>query len=114
MPFWDQNRDVGLVIKICDNFRPPIIENIPKGYIELMQKCWDSDPNKRPATIDIFETLKNVEEYEKENPTEIIKSLDIGPIITNDLGKSQPLSKIVKSAESIRNLESQSISTLGK
>ena len=47
---------------------------------------------------------------EKENPTEIIKSLDIGPIITNDLGKSQPLSKIVKYAKSIISSKSQSIS----
>src|SRR5688500_4180200 len=44
MPFWDQNIDnVELNIKICRNFRPPIIKNAPKGYIELMQECWDSD-----------------------------------------------------------------------
>src|SRR6266540_70130 len=34
-------------------FRPPIIKNAPKSYIELMQKCWDSDPNKMPTAFDI-------------------------------------------------------------
>ena len=54
-----------------------------------MQECWDSDPNKRPTTFDIHKKLINMEKVEKEDPTEIIKSLDIGPIITitNDLSK---------------------------
>src|SRR3989337_377576 len=73
MPFWDQNNDIELIIKICKNFRPPIIRNAPKGYVELMQKCWDSDPNKRPTTVYILDTLINMVEIEKENPTGIIK-----------------------------------------
>ena len=115
IPFWDQNNDIELIVKICKNFRPPIIKNTPKGYTELMQKCWDSSPNKRPTSLDILEGLLNIERVEKENPTEIIKSLDIGSIRINDLGKSKPLSKIINSTESIRSSESQSIaSTLGK
>ncbi|CAI2186588.1 2407_t:CDS:2, partial [Funneliformis geosporum] len=46
-PFWHQNFDIDLIINICDGIRPPIITNAPEGYIELMQNCWDSDPNKR-------------------------------------------------------------------
>ncbi len=61
MPFWDQNDDIELIIKICRNFRPPIIKNAPKGYIELMQKCWDSDPNKMPTAFNIREKLINIE-----------------------------------------------------
>src|ERR1043166_5665996 len=82
MPFWDQNNDVELTIKICKNFRPPIIKNTPKGYAELMEKCWDSDPNKRPTASVIIENLTNIMRAEEENPTEIIKSLDIGPMVT--------------------------------
>ncbi len=87
---------MGLIIKICENFRPPIIENTPKGYIELMQEYWDSDQNKRPTTLDIYKALTNMEKVEEENPTEIIKSLDIGPLVTNNSDKSKPLSSIGK------------------
>ena len=115
MPFWDQNNDIELIIKICKDFRPPIIENTPKGYIELMQECWDSNPNKRPTTFYILEKLFNIMSVEEENPTKIIKSSNIGPIITNISDKSRPLSKIIEHAESIRSSASQSIaSTLGK
>ena len=111
-PFWDQNNDEELIIRICKNFHPPIINDTPKGYTELMQKCWDSDPNKRPTIFYIFNKLSNIAEDEEESPTKIIKSLDIEPILTNDLDKSQPLNKIINSAGSSKN---QFItSTLGK
>ncbi|RGB26469.1 kinase-like domain-containing protein, partial [Rhizophagus diaphanus] len=48
-PFWDEIHDLELIIKICDGLRPPIVTNAPKGYIELMKECWNSDPNKRPT-----------------------------------------------------------------
>ncbi len=88
IPFWDQNDNIEFTIKICENFRPPINKNTPKGYNELMQKCWDSDPNKRPTTFDILEKLINIKRVEEENPTEIIKALNIGLIITNSSNKS--------------------------
>src|ERR1043165_1766479 len=61
-PFWNQDeKDNMLIYNICNyDFRPPIIKNAPKGYNELMQKCWDSNPNKRPATINIFKELVNI------------------------------------------------------
>src|SRR6266498_1289029 len=49
MPFWDKIQDTELVIEICDGLRPPTaIVHAPEGYVELMQECWNSDPNKRP------------------------------------------------------------------
>src|SRR5688500_9340470 len=83
MPFWDQKNDIGLIVNICKNIRPPIIKNTPKGYIELMQECWNPDPNKRPTASNIYEELININSIELENPTEIVKSSDIGPIIAN-------------------------------
>ncbi|POG63962.1 kinase-like domain-containing protein [Rhizophagus irregularis DAOM 181602=DAOM 197198] len=113
-PFWDRNHDTDLIIEICDGFRPPIVTNAPEDYIELMQSCWHPDPNKRPIAEDLFLTfyngkLNNVNERNK--PTQIIETSDIGPI-TNKPGaiyKSRPLSAMIRSAESTRSLRSQNI-----
>ncbi|CAI2173246.1 1363_t:CDS:2 [Funneliformis geosporum] len=54
-PFWDRAHDTELIIDICDGLRPPTGDIVaPEGYIELMKECWDSDPNKRPATGNIY------------------------------------------------------------
>ncbi|GES81057.1 kinase-like domain-containing protein [Rhizophagus clarus] len=41
-------------LNICNGIRPEISENeIPKFYIDLMKKCWDSNPENRPITSEI-------------------------------------------------------------
>src|SRR4051794_13618449 len=114
-PFWDQNHNSALIIEICDGFRPPIVTNAPKDYIELMQVWWYSDPNKRPSASNIYERVVNIHTNESskiyKNPTQIVNSPDIGPTVTNNQGaiyKSRLLSTMIKSAESISNLKSKS------
>ncbi|CAB4477229.1 unnamed protein product [Rhizophagus irregularis] len=63
--------------------------NAPKGYIELMQECWNSDPDKRPEADNINNRLCIMLNEEVSNPTEIVKSTDIAPI---DNPKSKQLS----------------------
>ncbi len=80
-------------------------------------KCWDFDPNKRSTAAIIKKKLINICDFEyiNNNLTEIIKSPDIGPIVTNNTGEiysSRLLSGVIKSAMTIRGLRSQSI-TLG-
>jgi len=41
------------------NERPEIIENTPPCYMNLMKKCWDSDPSKRPTIKIIEDTISN-------------------------------------------------------
>ncbi|RGB40401.1 kinase-like domain-containing protein [Rhizophagus diaphanus] len=116
-PFWNRNHDTELILEIFDGLRPPIVTNAPKGYIELMKECWDSDPNKRPTADDIYKRVENMQLEEsrnrnKKNPTEIIKSSDIGPVTTNNPGaiyRSRPLSGMINSAMSLRSLRSQSV-----
>src|ERR1051325_3211539 len=80
-PFWDQNHDTNLIIEICEGLRPPTITNTPKDYIELMQICWHSDPNKRPTADKIYVKMIDIRNNEYMNPTEIIKSSEIGAVI---------------------------------
>jgi len=112
MPFWDRYHDTDLIIEICDGTRPPIVTDAPVGYIELMQECWYSDPNKRPTAAETNRRLLKIIDNERENPTNIIESSDIGPITNNDPGaiyKSRSLSDIIKSSITTVSLKSQSI-----
>ncbi|CAG8564014.1 12531_t:CDS:2 [Cetraspora pellucida] len=49
--FFDQKHDICLQLAICGGCRPKIIKGTSEQYAELMQRCWDVNPEKRP-TID--------------------------------------------------------------
>lgn len=55
--------DFDLILNICcHELRPRIVGGTEVEYIELMRKCWDQDPEKRPSSlelIDYFRTWKN-------------------------------------------------------
>ncbi|RIA89656.1 kinase-like domain-containing protein [Glomus cerebriforme] len=84
-PFSDCAHDEFLALNICKGARPEINEQeAPKCYIDLMKKCWDSNPNNRPNVIEIenyfysysFDLndeikrqFKKAEEYRKVNLT---------------------------------------------
>ncbi|POG76971.1 kinase-like domain-containing protein, partial [Rhizophagus irregularis DAOM 181602=DAOM 197198] len=45
-PFNHEAHDLDLILDICNQEkRPKIVENTPKCYIDLMKKCWDSEPS---------------------------------------------------------------------
>ncbi|GBB86885.1 hypothetical protein RclHR1_13310001 [Rhizophagus clarus] len=58
-PFIDQAHNEILAISICNGTRPKINEKImPKCYIDLIKKCWNSNPDNRPNSIEIKDTIK--------------------------------------------------------
>ncbi|POG72233.1 kinase-like domain-containing protein, partial [Rhizophagus irregularis DAOM 181602=DAOM 197198] len=71
-PFKHEAHDHDLILSICkEGKRPEIIKNTPKCYIDLMKKCWDSDPSNRPTIIMleniISEWIKCINEYYEVN-----------------------------------------------
>ena len=53
-PFANCAHDEILALNICNGIRPEINESeIPKCFIDLMIKCWDSNPDNRPTAIEI-------------------------------------------------------------
>ncbi|GBC04124.1 hypothetical protein RclHR1_05520012 [Rhizophagus clarus] len=47
-PFVNYKHDYDLAMKIVNGMRPKIIPGTPLKYKELMERCWDPDPAKRP------------------------------------------------------------------
>ncbi len=58
-PFDNVEHDLCLALSICRGKRPEIIKNTPQCYIDLMKKCWDEDPLKRPNVLEISNIIEN-------------------------------------------------------
>ncbi|EXX57605.1 Mkk2p [Rhizophagus irregularis DAOM 197198w] len=58
-PFANCAHDNILVLKICNGIRPEINEKeAPNCYIDLMKRCWDSNPDNRPNAIEVSELIE--------------------------------------------------------
>uniref|UniRef100_U9USF7 Protein kinase domain-containing protein n=1 Tax=Rhizophagus irregularis (strain DAOM 181602 / DAOM 197198 / MUCL 43194) TaxID=747089 RepID=U9USF7_RHIID len=53
-PFINFENDCELALKIINGMRPKIVSGTPLEYKELMERCWDADPTKRPDTNTLF------------------------------------------------------------
>ncbi|POG60041.1 kinase-like domain-containing protein, partial [Rhizophagus irregularis DAOM 181602=DAOM 197198] len=56
-PFSRVEHDVELILEIIDGKRPEITIDTPDCFANLMKRCWDSDPSKRPFITEIKETV---------------------------------------------------------
>lgn len=52
-------KDVANNVKKDRNYRPKVPLDMPKEISELMQKCWDYDPAKRPTYLEIINYIEN-------------------------------------------------------
>src|ERR1041384_5003514 len=77
-PFANCAHDQCLALNICNGIRPEINEpEAPKCYIDLMEKCWNANPDKRPNANEIHKLIltflkntkqfKEAEKYRKAN-----------------------------------------------
>jgi hypothetical protein len=56
-PFDNRAHDLQLSISICKGKRPEIIKDTPHYYVDLMKRCWNKDPLKRPNASEIGEII---------------------------------------------------------
>ena len=58
-PFDDEAHNRDLMFNICAGLRPPILPRMPDDYAQMMQRCWDVDPAKRPTILELLEFSRN-------------------------------------------------------
>lgn len=69
LPFRDHRYDTDLALKIFNCSRPQIINGTLSCFINLMQRCWNHDPEQRPTSSEIYDImvswfyLKNYKEF---------------------------------------------------
>jgi hypothetical protein len=54
-------------MKIVSGMRPKVIPGTPLEYKELMEKCWDADPTKRPNIETLKKEMRNIRLYYLNN-----------------------------------------------
>ncbi|GBB95487.1 hypothetical protein RclHR1_25480002, partial [Rhizophagus clarus] len=88
-PFNGIAHDFRLSVSICKGERPEIIENTPQCYVDLMKRCWDKDPLKRPSSEEIENIIKNwiirSEKISEELKSNIMEFINAPPIGNNKL-----------------------------
>ncbi|CAB4409594.1 unnamed protein product [Rhizophagus irregularis] len=66
-----------LAIKIINGMRPKIIQGTPLEYKELMERCWDADPTKRPDITTLRKEIRKIYSYYLNNEEQQIISNDL-------------------------------------
>jgi serine/threonine protein kinase len=98
-PFNNRAHDHQLSLSICKGERPEIIENTPQCYVDLMKKCWNEDPLKRPSSKEVLDIignwiilpfLKKVEDIDEELKCNIIEFINAPIGYSNITTESHP------------------------
>src|SRR5207244_10354481 len=58
-PFDDGAHGPGLILKVCEGLRPPLLLNMPIDCVQMMQRCWDMDLSKRPTMQELLVFANN-------------------------------------------------------
>ncbi|GBC18024.2 kinase-like domain-containing protein [Rhizophagus irregularis DAOM 181602=DAOM 197198] len=92
-PFDNVKNDVTLILEIIDGKRPEITNDTPKCFSNLMKRCLDSNPTKRPSANEIYEIsyfwLFRNEDIEQFNEAEkrrleLLELKKLGPEFTEN------------------------------
>ncbi|RIB04226.1 kinase-like domain-containing protein [Gigaspora rosea] len=64
------------VLKTIDGLRPPINNEAPQCYVNLMERCWNQNPEKRPSAKELCEVFKKWHDHDQ-----ILKELNESKLI---------------------------------
>ena len=70
-PFNNEPHDEHLALDICRGKRPKIRKETPEFFKELIQKCWDANPENRPTSEDLYYIFEVDGYVELENLEEL-------------------------------------------
>ncbi|CAB4411488.1 unnamed protein product [Rhizophagus irregularis] len=84
-PYHDIAHDRTLAVKICQGLRPKSNYKIPQLILDIIHRCWDNDPLKRPKANELGILSVYKREIIDEKNTEICKQAEEADEINKDL-----------------------------
>ena len=93
-PFSGFDHDYHLAMRIANGMRPIMVSGTPLKYKNLMRRCWDADPSKRPDIEVLFVEIYKIYESSFESSFQNDQQPDINPNPTNSNSLTIEFSKI--------------------
>ena len=90
-PFDDRAHNHCLAFDICEGLQPPILPAMPKDYVQMMQRCWDVDPSKRPTMKELLDFADNKLKETSNSSSSNISSGSSSSDSSQQVHKSHPL-----------------------
>ncbi|CAB4408042.1 unnamed protein product [Rhizophagus irregularis] len=86
-PYGNVPHDEKLVLAICsDGLRPNVGKGTPHCYIDLVNQCLDSNPDKRPTSKEILHKIRNWRFHDDhEKPSKKLFSKKTNSISNEDI-----------------------------
>ena len=114
LPYGQWRANAEVIEQVIHGYRMPIPDNCPDAIYQLMAKCWDNDPEKRPSFEQISNTLLKLINSILETPHKHqihLKSTEnqveeVGPSVLLSVESSNQLKNAAYSEVVIDNNES--------
>ncbi|GBB92122.1 hypothetical protein RclHR1_01970004 [Rhizophagus clarus] len=90
IPFNDVPHDHTLAIDICKGLRPKIPEHIPKIFVDLIMKCWDTKAENRPTAKELYQILTKLDNERWNKDNEIYSQMNEYEKIRENKLKNRP------------------------
>src|SRR3954454_20884704 len=58
-PYGSVPHDENLALAICNGLRPRVAKGTPQCYIDLVNRCLDANPEKRPSAVELFNMISS-------------------------------------------------------
>ncbi|KLL03765.1 MAG: hypothetical protein MRECE_9c019 [Mycoplasmataceae bacterium CE_OT135] len=120
-PYYDRAHNQYLGIAICQGLRPNFQIKIPPLLEDLIKKCWDADPKKRPIASELERNLRSWEQENTEFDKQLQEAEEYNKYLPNNIRfpkyKKHPKavyhSKFLPTKEITQLLQSQELSGSG-
>jgi serine/threonine protein kinase len=75
-PYHNIPHDEYLAIKICQGLRPKIRCEIPQLFLDMINRCLDAEPQKRPSAKKLYRILQKYSIDRNDSESEFSKQID--------------------------------------